>query len=222
MNYSTQTLLEYSFAAQRINGSYVKQTSYAEKVFSNRDLILRTIKKDFWPPETQVLEDFQPLEVTDQDREKLEQANKFMRRYTMLSLGNLSQFQQDIYLAFSTEETPENRLGLIAYFPQFFEREIKEKVFRQTLKQHYSDSQYIMDQSIQANVEIFKVIPLFEYDKYLYITGNNGNLLSFSLKKSFEVGDTLHITGKIKSHTKERTTGYLVTNLNYVKILEEK
>lgn len=217
MKYSTRTILEYSFAAQRVNGTYVKHSQSNNGIYSNRDLIFRTIKIDHLPPDP----NFVPLVVTDSEREKLAEADKYMRRYTMLSLGGLSQFQNDVYTAYLAEETEESRLGLIAYFPQFVEREIAEKVFKQTLKTEYKDSQHLTGDRFSGSVKILKVIPLLDYGKYLHIAGYSGNLVSFAVPSPHTVDTTVSIRARVRSRDSERSSGHPITALNYVKILEE-
>lgn len=220
MDYPTELLLKYSFAAYRTNGyQYVKHTQEYNRVFSNRDLILRTLKEEYWPPADEC-GGFQKLEVIQSDLDALEEAKVYMRRYTLLSLGNLGQFQRDTYTAYIAETTSEKNIGLVAYFPAFYEREVQDKAYKQTLKQEYSDSQYIFDKTFENRVKVLKVIPLHDYGKYMHVAGVNGNLVSFAIRERYQVDSVVNIRAKIKSQDRERDTGYALTQLNYVKVLE--
>jgi len=218
MEHPTRTLLEYAFAAARANEGYVKNTSINENVYSNRDLITYTLKRDQHP---YLPQDFPFLEVCDLDREKLAEADEYMRRYTLLSLGNLSQFQKDVYAAYLTKKTDEKRLGLIAYFPHFVEREIKEKVYKQILKTEYKNSSYILEKNIKTKVKLLKQIPLLDYGKYLYIAAVGKDLVSFAIPQKLETDSEVHIRAKVKSHDSELSSDLPLTQLNYVKILED-
>lgn len=218
MNYPTRTILEYSFAAFRVNGDYVKITNMYENQYSNKDLILRTLKENFWtPPEGTA---FEPLTVTDEDRQALERASQFMRRYSLLSLGNLTKFQEEVYRAYCAEETPENKIGILAYFPMFAQRELEQKEFRQVLKNEYKDSKFVDEKQFTLELKILKTIYLQMYDKNMHIAGSGGNLYSFFIDKKIPVDTTVKVKARNSGHDKERDTGYAITKLNYVKILK--
>jgi len=100
--YPTQHLIELAYAAYRINKGYIKQTRrYSEgqpTTFSNKEMITFTAHSD-WKPE-----DFVPLKVTDADRAAKVAGDKHMRRYTMLAMGNLPDFEADLFAAYSSSE----------------------------------------------------------------------------------------------------------------------
>lgn len=227
--YPTEKLLEFAFAAYRVNKGYVKTTNrYSEDTptqYSNKELIMYTAASQdsdandsifkIWIPA-----DFFPVQVTDEDRAALADAHKHMRRYVMLSLGNLTDFQQDIFTAYSSETMPINKPGLIAYLPEFVNRELQDKMYKERLKKEFADSCYY-ESKIDGNVEILKVIKYtseFTDTSYMHIGAVNGNLISFSRKEGFAVGQVYTITAKVKGKDKERETGLPLTKVNYVKL----
>lgn len=226
--FSTNQILELSFAAYRTNGGYVKQTQrFSEGQptrYSNKELVVYSahyynnthLENTI---ENYIPNDFVPLTVIDKDRDAKAHAEKHMRRYTMLALGNLSDFESDIFAAYSSEKVPANRIGLIAYLPEFVDRELKDREYKGRLKTEFADSAHVNLHVIEdKTVEILKMIPLREYDMYLYFGGIDKDLVSFSKKDFLEIGNKYEIRARVKNHDKERETGLPMTRLNYVKL----
>jgi len=222
MEYSTELLLQMAYAAQRVNKGYVKQTRrYSEDqptTFSNKELIAFTVRDDSWLPE-----DFVPLKITDEDRAAKAAGDKHMRRYTMLAMGDLPQFESDIFAAYSSDKMPIGRIGLIAYIPEFVDREIANKIYKQRMKTEFADSAYLTQNITDGNeVEILKVIPLNNIDfgepVYLHFGAVGKDLVCFSKKEMYAVGETYEMVGRIKGQDKERETGLPMTRMNYVKL----
>ena len=222
MEYSTQDLLELAFAAHRVNKGYEKQTRrYSENMpttFSNKELIAFTAAagSDQFIPH-----DFMPLKVTDEDRAAKADADKHMRRYTMLAMGNLSEFENDIYTAYCSEKMPVNRVGLIAYLPEFVNRELQTKIYKQRLKTEFANSKHYTTDPVLGDCEILKVIRIsrdFEDPFYMHFGAIDGNLVCFAKKEGFAEGVVYQISAKVKAQDKERETGLPMTRINYVKL----
>ena len=228
MEYPTQKLLELAFAAQRVNSGYVKQTRrYSEDqptTYSNKEIVMYSAyhynqyndpaSKPFIPS------DFIPVKVTEEDLAAKEAADKHMRRYTMLAMGNLNDFENDVYTAYCSEVMPINRIGLIAYLPEFVNRELKNKVYQARLKQEFANSKHL-EGNVEGNCEILKVIGVnrdFEDPFYMHFGAIDGNLVCFARKEGFAEGATYIIKAKVKGQDKERETGLPMTRINYVKL----
>jgi hypothetical protein len=227
--FSTEQMIEFAFAAHRVNNGYVKETrKHSEDVptlYSNRDLVTystiyynqdnekdNTVKA--WIPS-----DFIPLTVTDADRVAKADADRHMRRYTLLSLGNLTEFQQNMFSAYSSEKTFIKSAGIISFLPQFVKQELMEKIYNHRLATEFANSTLIQS-NINGTIEILKVFrvnKIFEENFYIHYAAFDGNLISFTRKEGLAVGNFYNITAKIKGHSKERNTGVNVTNVNYVK-----
>lgn len=224
--YTTDQVIELAFAAYRVNNGYEKHTQrYSEGQstrYSNKELVTysayhyKKCDSEFKP---WIPADFIPLKVTDEDRAAKAAAEKHMRRYTMLALGDLSEFENDIFTVFSSEAVTLNRIGLVAYLPAFVERELKEKEYKGRLKKEFLESAVINLHKIEnTTVEILKVIPLHEYDSYLYFGAIEKDLVCFSKKDILEIGDHYEIRARVKGHDRERETNLPMTRLNYVKL----
>lgn len=222
MEYPTQDLIHLAYAAYRTNKGYEKNTRrYSEgqpTTFSNKELIAYTAHGE-WKPE-----DFVALEVTDADREAKIAGDKHMRRYTMLAMGDLPDFEADIFSAYSSEKMPIGRVGLIAYLPAFVERQVADKVYKQRLKTEFAESAHLKSFE-PSEVEILKVIPLnsaFYEQAYMHFGAVGKDLVCFSVKQAYTVGETYDIVAKIKREDLERESGLPMTRLNYVKLRKQE
>ena len=221
--YPTKMLLELAFAATRINKGYVKTTRrYSEgqpTTFSNKEIVSFTAAH-YFDNTTYLPSDFIPVKTTEEDRTALAAAENHMRRYTMLALGNLSDFQADIFEAYSQEDTPVNRVGLIAYLPQFVERELEDKIYKGRLKTEFADSSPIKEKKIIGELEILKRVYSVNYETYFYTAGFNGNLVMFSNKFEYKVGKVFGFRANVKGQQTDRDSGLTVNKINYVKLID--
>jgi hypothetical protein len=230
LEYSTERLVELAFAAYRVNGGYVKDTRrYSEgqpTVYSNKEIVAYSAahynqynEKDS-VLKTWIPSDFIPVKVTDEDRAAKAEADRHMRRYTMLALGNLSDFQQDVFTAYSSERMPVNRVGLIAYLPEFVNRELQDKMYKERLKKEFADSRYY-ENRVDGVMEVLRVIHVNREMMdpfYMHFGAVDGNLICFARKEGFAVGNMYTITAKVKAQDRERETGLPMTRVNYVKL----
>ena len=221
--YPTKLLLELAFAANRINQGYVKTTRrYSEgqpTIFKNQEIVSFTAAHHF-DNTTYLPSDFVPVKVVEEDLTALAAAEKHMRRYTMLALGNLNDFQAHIFAAYSQTETPVNRVGLIAYLPKFVEQELEDKIYKGRLKTEFAESRAITDKKILGELEILKRVYSVNYETFFYTAGFNGNLVLFSNKFEYKVGEVFGFRANVKSQQTDRDTGLTVNKINYVKLVK--
>ena len=227
--YKTEYLIELAYAAYRVNKGYEKHTrrhSENPPTYNNKELIAYTAsasneQSPFIP------EDFTPLEVTDADRAAVAEGKKHMRRYTMLAMGDLPQFESDLFAAYSSDEMPIGRIGILAYLPAFIERQVKDKVYKQRVKTEFADSKHLTGDRIEpSEVEILKIIPLnsdwLAEPAYMHFGAIGKNLVCFTLKQMYAVGETYDIVARIKGNDVERDSKIPMTRLNYVKLRSQK
>ena len=220
--YPTEDIIALAYAAYRTNNGYEKNTRrYSEgqpTTWSNKELITFTVKSD-WKPE-----DFVPITITDEDRKAAVQGEKHMRRYSMLALGDLPQFESDLFSAYSAEQTNISRVGLIAYLPAFIDRELAEKELKLRYKTEFADTANIntVGERVTGNVEIHKMIALADSfnggTAYMHFGSIGKDLVCFTKNEIYAVGETFDIRAKVKGYTVERNSNLPMTRLNYVKL----
>lgn len=123
-SYPLQTVLELACAAQRANGSYVKQS---ETIFAidnvavgrkwpNRDLITFALGED-----KTVYNDpaFQPdlLNTNMADKELSDDIRKFYRRLAFTAIEGTDEFRTTLNSLLNSDEVPANKIGFIACLP---------------------------------------------------------------------------------------------------------
>jgi hypothetical protein len=118
---------------------------------------------------------------------------------------------------------PIGRIGLSAYVPAFVDREIENKIYKQRMKSDFANSAYLTQNIVEGtDVEILKVIPLNNMDfgepAYLHFGAVGKDLVCFSKKEMYAVGETYEMVGRIKGQDKERDSGLPMTRMNYVKL----
>ena len=206
--YKKQKVLEAAFAAYRINGGYVKEFN-SDKKKSNKLLVKHH------------LELYEPLSITDEDRSAVADAEKLMRRYTLLSLGNLSQFERSLYDAYQSDDVRYNQIGILSYFPEFYIKHIRETEFKSYIKTEFANSQHLEKNPSDENLVIIKNMDVRNNDfgiSYLHLGNIGKNLVSFYFKNSLAENSCWNISARIKKREQERKTNLPLTRLNYVKV----
>lgn len=211
-----------AFAAYRINKGYAKTTQrFSENTptkFSNKEIVKYSLEYSA-NNEAYVPSDFVMPKIIDEDRAALTAAEKHMRRYTLLGLGDLNDFQADMFEAYCQDNIPANRIGLLAYLPAFVERELEDKMYKQRLKTEFAESAAIDDKKIIGELEILKRVYSVNYETFFYTAGFNSNLVMFSNKFEYKTGEVFGFKANVKGQQTDRDTGLTVNKINYVKLV---
>jgi hypothetical protein len=222
-SYKASDVKLLAFAAYRINKGYVKETQrYSENnptKFSNKEIVKYSLEYNA-DKEAYVPSDFIMPKILDEDHIAVAAADKHMRRYTLLGLGDLNDFQADMFAAYSQDILPVNKTGLIAYLPAFVERELDDKMYKRRLKTEFAESRAITDKKIVGEMEILKRVYSINYETFFYTAGVNGNLVMFSNKFEYKVGEVFGFRANIKGQQTDRDTNLTVNKINYVKLVK--
>jgi len=218
---STQDALAMACAAQRINGSYVKDTRrFSEDnptIFSNKEIV----KFAFWQGHVDHLPtDYTKPTVTEEDYAQVAEIQKWMRRYVMLGLGDLDEFKRDMISAVSADVVPINNLGRIAFIPEFVNRDQHENALTKEIRVEYRDSQYLGKEKdvVEGVIKILDKRYSSQWESYNYTAVMDNNLVSFMNKFEHPIGAMKRIKAKVKSQTKNKLFDANETRLNYVKL----
>lgn len=213
-----QEALAIAVAAQRLNGSYIKDTRrFSEPEnktqFSNKETVRFFF--DFHAPT-----DYVKPTITAQDYEEVAEIHKWMKRYVMLGLADLDNFKRDIINAVAENNVPVTRLGLIAFVPEFVKRDKHETGLTKEIRIEYRDSQYLGKEKdvVDGVAKILDKRYSQQWESYNYVAVIDGNLVSFMNKFPYDVGRMLRVKGKVKAQTKNKLFSANETRLNYVKL----
>ena len=216
-----QEALAMCFAAQRINGAYLKDTrrfSCEENLtqFANKDLVKFAFEER---PGMLPMDFIRPV-PTEEDYAQVAEIQKWMKRYVMLGLGDLDDFKKDMISTVSQDTVKFSQLGRVAYIPEFVKRDRHESGLKKEIRVEYRDSVYLGKEKdmVEGVAKILDKRFSAEWESYNYTAVMDGNLVSFMNKYEHEVGAMKRIKGKVKAQTKNKLFSANETRLNYVKL----
>ena len=217
----TQEALAMAVAAQRINGSYVKDTRRFSEVenktqFANKEIVKFAYHGD---PSYLPTDYVRPV-PTEEDYVQVAEIQKWMRRYVMLGLGDLDDFKKDMIGAVVQDTVPVNNLGRVAFIPEFVKRDQHESGLKKEIRVEYRNSQYLGKEKdvVEGVVKILDKRYSQQWESFNYVAVIDGNLVSFMNKYEHAVGDMKRIKGKVKAQTQNKLFSANETRLNYVKL----
>lgn len=221
--YPTVDVLAVAYAALRLNDdNYIKAEDhyrgpYGKYFMPNSSLVRFTIEPK---SATYLPEQFVPAEVTDEDRKNAEEALSWCKRYTMLCLGKLTSFVEDMVELLIKEEVSSSDFGRIAYAPVFIRNEQSRAQIKKDFRSEIKNSEHIgtKKDNVSGTLTVIKAVYSKNWGKH-FITGLiNGNLVSFAIDKKLAERDEVIITAKVKDHKTDVDYKVPLTQLNYVKI----
>ena len=217
----TQEALAVAIAAQRINGSYIKDTrrfscEENKTQFSNKDIV----KFAFDERPGMLPVDFVRPTPTAEDYVEVAEIHKWMKRYVMLGLGDLDGFKQEMIDSVSQDTVPVNNLGRVAFIPEFVKRDKHETGLTKEIRIEYRNSQYLGKEKdvVEGVAKILDKRYSAHWESYNYTAVIDGNLVSFMNKFELNVGDMNRLKGKVKAQTKNKMFSANETRLNYVRL----
>ena len=216
---SLKEALAVAYAAKQKNPSYIKngQFDYHKNVwinYSNKDLVRNHFDLRTDSPSA-------ALDITEADRAEADNALSHFKRYTLLGLGALTEFQNDVAQLVAQEKVSSTELGLIAYLPYLVEREKAQSKAKKVMKKEYSDSTHYgtVGEAFEGIVSILDKRFIVSVGRFVYSAGMDGHLFSFWSNLELKPEEDYKIKGKIKGHGEAYKTGHLETSLNYVKAI---
>tara|TARA_R110002074_G_scaffold271897_1_gene443549 strand:- start:4563 stop:5300 length:738 start_codon:yes stop_codon:yes gene_type:complete len=218
---STQEALAVAVAAQRINGSYIKDTrrfscEENKTQFANKEIV----KFAFHENPTYLPTDFERPMPTAEDYAEVAEIHKWMKRYVMLGLGELDSFKSEMIASVSQDTVAINNLGRVAFIPEFVKRDKHETGLTKEIRIEYRDSQYLGKEKdvVEGVAKILDKRYSQQWESFNYVAVIDGNLVSFMNKFEHNVGDMKRIKAKVKAQTKNKMFSANETRLNYVKL----
>lgn len=223
--YPLQTVLELACAAQRYNGTYIKQTEAIttddHKVVAykwpNRNLISFALGEDKATYNDPI---YQPpfLKINPDDQSLAMEIQKFYRRLAFTAIQGTDEFKTTVNSLLNSTEIPINKLGFIACLPSQFLRDRSQIKMERWAK--LVDNEYLApigSELYDLDCEVLACSRSKTYDAYNIDAIINNKMVSWMGKHSFDLGPCVVIKAKIKDHTLHWKYENAVTRLNYVK-----
>ena len=224
-SYPLQTVLELACAAQRVNGTYVKQIESIATAdntvvgykWPNRNLMTFALGEDKTTYNDPV---YQPalLNTNLADKELADNIQKFYRRLAFAAIQGENEFLTEVNTLLNGEEVPANKMGFIACLPGQYLRDYarnRMERFSKTVEDNYLAN--IGAELHDLDCEILSCQRSKNFDAYNIDAIINNMMVSWMGKDSLELGPCVVIKAKVKDHTRHWKYENAVTRLNYVK-----
>lgn len=223
--YQMMDALALACAIQRTRGKYVSIYSsivFDENVipeYSNKDILFFYLVPGAKP------EGYVPdLKVLPEDHQQVQDIIKFYRKLTFGVLSeNLNDYLKNISRILGNAECSQKDLGVISSIPNTYLRDVdrqsKDKIIKSTTGEVFGN----VGDSVEVFCHLVDVHYIEKIECYAHTAvDSSGRLIEFLGKKQigFE-GDNIHVRAKIKDHREHYQTKKPLTQLNYVRIVNE-
>jgi hypothetical protein len=222
--FPTQQVLELACAAQRINGTYIKESvnvfaddnAYMYTNHTNKMMMLCTVNPSNWTADPKDAP--MPLRVLPEDTLLSEEIKKHFRKFMFSAIEGENDFQTNINTILSGDTVKVNQFGYVACLPSVYVRDLVQnkvkKAARQVEEGHLAD---IGTQLKDLDAEIISSVKSKNFEGYNIDAIINNRMASWLNKTNLNLGACVVVKAKVKDHSKHWKHGNDVTRLNYVK-----
>lgn len=219
-----QQVLELACAAQRVNGTYLKEPvpvlaadfTYMYSKQSNKMLMLYTIVPTNWTADPKDAP--MPLRILPEDTALAEDIKKHFRKFMFGAIEGENEFQTNINSFLNAETISTKNFGYIACLPSVYVRDVtqtKIKKIARTVEEGYLGA--IGDAIKDLDCEILESAKSKNFEGYNISAIINNRMASWLNKVNLNLGACVIVRAKVKEHSKHWKHGNNVTRLNYVK-----
>jgi hypothetical protein len=222
--FPTQQVLELACAAQRVNGSYVKEGEnvYAQDgVFmyskkTNKMLMLCTLIPNSWT--TDPKDAPMPLKVLPEDTAQAEEIKKHFRKFLFSAIEGENEFQTSINSILSGDLVKQNQFGYVACLPSVYVRDVAQTKVKRAVRQVEEGYLAEIGSTVKdLDAEILSSVKSKNFEGYNIDAIINNRMASWLSKVDLKIGPAVIVKAKVKDHTKHWKHQNDVTRLNFVK-----
>jgi hypothetical protein len=222
--FPTQQVLELACAAQRINGTYIKEGEnvYAEDgVFmyskkTNKMLMLCTLEPAIWTSDPK--EAPMPLRVLPEDVALAEDIKKHFRKFMFSAIEGENDFQTNINTILNSETVKQNQFGYVACLPSVYSRDVAQSKIKKVVKSIEDGYLGEIGSNLKdLDAEILESIKSKNFEGYNVSAIINNRMASWLSKVDLKAGPAVIIKARVKDHNKHWKHQNDVTRLNFVK-----
>jgi hypothetical protein len=221
--FSPQTILELACAAQRHNGSYIKEVQWIYDEDNNP--LYRKEPNRFLINFTLGLESFyddvhrpEPLTVTEEDKTQAEEIKKYFRKLMFSAVKGDNDFNTEVNGVLHAEFVGKNKFGYIACLPSVYQRDVQTSYITKKIK--HCDDGYLSPVGktlLDHDCEILEVRRSNNFDAWNICAIIENKLVTWFSSKELKAGPCVIIKAKIKEHRDHWKYHKSETRLNYVK-----
>ena len=222
--YPTQQVLELACAAQRINGSYIKEDApvYSEDgafmylKHTNKIQMLCTLEPNIWTADPKDAP--MPLKILPEDVALAEEIKKYFKRLLFAAIEGENDFQTSINSILSGDQVKQNQFGYVACLPSVYVRDLAQNKVKKAAR--------LVEEGILAEIgstikdldaEIISSIKSKNFEGYNIDAIINNKMVSWMNKTDLTLGPAVVVKAKVKDCNKHWKHQNDVTRLHYVK-----
>lgn len=219
-SFPTQQVLELACAAQRINGSYVKEQ---EHIFADDGVLMYTKQPNkilmlVTLDDKMVIPDVKALKIEPEDVERANQIRKYYKRLLFAAIDGENEFLTTVNSILASDTVRENQLGYVACLPSVQARDethLKVKKAAQSVEEGYLGKPG--DRLADLDCEILEVIKSKNFTGWNICAIINNKMASWMSQVELTKGPCVIVKAKVKDNSKHWKHGNDETRLNYVK-----
>lgn len=195
-NYTADDVWAAACQAQRINNGYVKIAVVDDRNFKTNRKIVEELLAD-------------TTNITQVDREQGEIVRRYFKSVTfkIIEGKQISEFMRTaMYVADKDEITTVYDLATVISLPATYERASKRDQLENRIKWARGGYVGVVNEFIDLKIEVIKKLWSEKWSTW-YITGvtEQDQVVYFAFKRQVNIGDTMSITGKVKSQRETQT-----------------
>lgn len=225
--FPTQKILELACAAQRTNGSYVKEQEhiFAEDdkfmytKHTNKMLMLCTVDHKHWtadPKDTPM-----PLRVLAEDTTHAEEIKTYYKRLLFAAVDGENEFLIKINSLLSGDIVKENEFGWMACLPSVQARDVAQNKIKKAARQ--VEEGYLGkpgDRLADLDCEILEVNKSKNFTGWNICAIINNKMASWMSQTELKQGPCVIVKAKVKDNSKHWKHENDETRLNFVKAVQ--
>jgi hypothetical protein len=222
--YDLQTALELAVVAQRVNGSYLKDTEAipdeAGKVIvewkhKNKDLIQYAIGAYKWQGSPALPN----MTVTDEDRKMVSDIRQYFKRLVFHVMADSdNKFQQEVLMLLNNPTVKDNQFGIVACLPSTYLRDKKQTDLKKTLRNEILAP--VGASILDLDGEILSIKYSEKFNCWNVTAQIDNCIASWMSSKQLEIGPCVLVKAKVKGHGVHWLYKKAETRLNYVKVAQ--
>jgi hypothetical protein len=222
-----QQVLELACAAQRVNGSYLKEPHavysadgiYMSSKQTNKMLMLVTAHPTIWTADPK--DKPAALEVLPEDTAMAVEIQQYFKRLMFSAIAGDNEFQTNINTFLSSKNIESKNFGYIACLPSVYARDRaqnKIKKVARSVEGGYLGE--IGNQLKDLDCEIVESVKSKNFEGWNISAIINSKMASWLNKTDLKIGPCIIVKAKVKDHSKHWKHQNDVTRLNYVKAVQ--
>jgi len=225
--FPTQQVLELACAAQRINGTYIKESvnvfaddnTYMYTNHTNKMMMLCTVNPSNWTADPKDAP--MPLKVLPEDTLLSEEIKKHFRKFMFSAIEGENDFQTNINTILSGDSVKVNQFGYVACLPSVYVRDVAQTKVKRAAQQVEEGCLAEIGSTVKdLDAEIISSVKSKNFEGYNIDAIINNKMVSWMNKTALVLGPAVVIKAKVKDCNKHWKHQNDVTRLHYVKVAQ--